>query len=187
MKKVKTKKPTKLLVMIKSSRKALVLGSVAVLAVVAFAVSPWGKSGTLAYSGNEWCAKNSFGTRGCLNAWNGGPWVRILAHTGAANTYFSLIQDGTGNSYFKFTGPGVWNNHCIGDAYNDPNQEHLASLDPCGKGWGTYFNAYKSCDNYTGWTFKNVHSGKFLSLGSFSNGANVYLDSSTQTCWHPYQ
>jgi hypothetical protein len=103
----KSKKPAKLLAGVKSSRKVMALAAVAVLAVVGFAVSPWGKTGTHAYAGNEWCARNSAGTLGCLNAWSGGPWVRIYTHTGAANNYFDLIQDGTGNSYFKFSGPGV--------------------------------------------------------------------------------
>jgi hypothetical protein len=186
MKKVKNKKPANLLVRLKSARKVLVLGSAAVLAVVAFAVSPWGMPGSHAYSGNQWCAKSGYGTLACLNAWSGGPWVKVSGR-GAANNYFNLIQDGTGNSYFKFTGPGNWYNHCIGDAYNDPNQKHLSSLNPCGRGWGTYFNAYTACDNYTGWTFKNVHSGKFLSLSGFTSGSSVYLDSNTPTCWHSYQ
>jgi hypothetical protein len=130
----------------------------------------------------------------CLNAWSGGPWVKVYSDRGTTHNNFTLGFDSTLQVwYIKYSGGGNWNNKCIGDAYNDP-QNPLASLDSCPSGsnsggWGTHFNE-SPCDGGAGVAFYDIREKGYLSpalYGSGANGANFILDGGTPVaCYHIY-
>ena len=182
MKKIKAK--TKLRRGFMVPRKAAATGLVVVLAVAAFALSPYGKSATHAAGNKQYCAYSG-GHLACLNAWDGGPFVRVYTHLNVANNTFQFGQASNGLWYLRYNGPSSWNGRCVGDAYNDPNN-HVTSLDVCpgtlsnpNGGWGTNFK-WISCtsNHHYGYEFLNVHSGKYLA-------PDLYLDNSAFTTLGP--
>ena len=89
-------------------------------------------SGTCMY----WQGSNG---RTYLNAWNGGPFVKVLLSCDPPNGSITIIGNGPNAPQIKFTGSGAWAGRCIGNANNDPNNEST-SLDTCSPaGWGTNF------------------------------------------------
>jgi hypothetical protein len=175
------------------TRKVLFLGLAFVLVVggVGYYTTTRARNRVLAASGFEYCVESIFG-QACLNAWNGGPFVNVYTHRGVANNYFEVLQENNDDDIIKATGTSNarWNGQCIGDAYNNSNLQAInyeTSLDPCGSGWGTYFTEY-SCTG-GGTAFKDVHSGKFLAPGNFSNGANFTLNGPTPSsgCFTIYE
>jgi hypothetical protein len=159
---------------------ALAIGIVVVLVIssIGFYVSSRAKNRAHAISGNQWCVESTVLGQACLNAWNGGPFVRVYIHRGQPNNYFDL-RNNSGDIYnLRATGTSNtrWNNQCIGDAYNNRDLasiKYQTSLDSCGVGWGTNFTV-EICSN--GVAFKNVHSGKYLAPGDFGNGAPFVLN-----------
>jgi hypothetical protein len=121
-----------------------------------------------------------------INAWNGGPWVKVYDDY-AVNNDFTVIQNThSGYQMIKRTN-GSGGNACIGDAHNDPSDAR-ASLDSCGSpvgvnnGWGTDFLISSGYPCSSGqWWFRNVHwsgvDGAYLGpVNNFSNGSNFYLN-----------
>lgn len=121
-----------------------------------------------------------------INAWNGGPWVKVF-NDYAVNNDFTVIQDTqSGYQMIKRTN-GTGGNACIGDANNVANDAR-ASLDSCGSpagvgnGWGTDFLIASGAPCPAGtWWFRNTHwsgvDGAFLGpANNFSNGSNFYLN-----------
>jgi len=131
--------------------------------------------------GNEYCL-----TYDCLNSWNGGPWVNV--YTGGAdgtpNNYFTVLcNTTTGNCTIEDTGGNAWAGHCIGDAYNDPNNAST-SLDVCGSGWGTNFKYVTSGCGPIGVAFYNNHWKGYLGPPSGAvNGSHWYLNKPTKYCF----
>jgi hypothetical protein len=98
-----------------------------------------------ALSGSQFCVVNSNGGEMCLNAWGGGPWVKVETtyDSRIQNNRFQIRYENNGNVELQFVGGGAWNGQCVGDAYNDPTYAST-SLNPCGdinngngSGWGT--------------------------------------------------
>lgn len=122
--------------------------------------------------GDIYCYQDN-GVNACLNAWGGGPWVKVNTNNHVVNDDFVLhYESGTGEYYLQFEGGGSWNGMCIGDAYNESYQS-TTSLDPCpgangGGGWGTNFYAYSSGCPSGEIAFQNVH-------WSSKDGTAVYL------------
>jgi hypothetical protein len=113
---------------------------IAVFVVVGVSVKSFSHAASGGY-GHTFCGGSTFG---CLNAWNGGPWVNDYgnAHVGNDDFYSVSLTNGA-TTYIMDSGANAWSGNCIGDAYNSSGNP-LASLDPCpgsskGAGWGTYF------------------------------------------------
>lgn len=159
----------------------------AVVMVIAMA-TPAGATGV----GFQYCYYN--GAYACLNAWSGGPWVNVW--TGGPNQCngdFSVINNyATGDNEIEFScGSGGWNGHCIGDAYNDPNNAST-SLDACGnggegEGWGTNFQpGTAGCPAGQEW-FYNTHWHRYLGPpDSWYNGVHFYLNKPQKWCFKYY-
>jgi hypothetical protein len=139
--------------------------------------------------GTNWCL-GSTSPGECINAWNGGPWVRLYTGGPTANGDFSY--EGGTNHYLAFGNYGSpWANQCIGDANNDPGDAR-ASLNPCpglfngnpdGDGWGTHVQKYTSvCPN--GWAaFKDIHWNGWIGPQNESQGATIYLNKPSPYCY----
>jgi hypothetical protein len=166
----------------KLRKHAAALVTAAALTVVAV---PAVMTAAPAYAGTgfQWCYEYS--GQACLNAWGGGPWVRVETSKGLTNNDFTLVYNHAYGAYeLEFTGNGT-SDQCIGDAYNESGNGY-ASLDPCGftggAGWGTLFSL-GSCGS-TARCFKNLHwsglQGRDDWLGpvsNWTNGSNFVLNS----------
>lgn len=140
-------------------------------------------------TGNQFCTTGFSPV--CINAWGGGPWVKVYTSQGTSNNDFTAGYDATlGVWYLEFTGGGSWNGQCIGDAYNSSGDAR-ASLDPCPSGsnsggWGTHFQLDTSdCNGGSGEeAFKNIHwPGGFLYPSGRSNGNQYYLNTGAVFCY----
>jgi hypothetical protein len=141
--------------------------------------------------GENWCIGNS---NDCLNAWNGGPWVKIYTGGPTTNGLFAPTTDSQDRyAYLLFGNFGSpWSSHCIGDAYNDPNDAR-ASLNPCpgalgndpsGDGWGTHLvEDHTNCaSGYYGWY--DSHWGGWIGpVANYTNGSQIYLNKQNPYCY----
>lgn len=142
--------------------------------------------------GNNWCL-GSTSPGECINAWGGGPWVKL--YTGGDTANGDYIWDhgiALPAQYLILSNQGSnWFGNCIGDAYNDPNDAR-ASLDPCpgqnggsgsGDGWGTHILRDTTvCSN--GWVaFKDLHWGGWIGPENEGNGAQFYLNKPSPWCY----
>lgn len=142
--------------------------------------------------GNQWCYETS-GTA-CLNAWNGGPWVKVYTARGVLNNDFTLVYNHAYGAYqLEFTANGS-SDFCIGDAYNDPNNGYT-SLDPCGftggAGWGTLLrlgncgsNAECFIDNH--WSSVQGRTDTISPVNNWSNGSLFVLNSPNLNYFYRY-
>jgi hypothetical protein len=115
-----------------------------------------------AAQGNQWCTNGEYT---CLNAWDGGPYVKTYFN-GASHNDFYVGSAGNLTYYIEYVGGsgGVgWWGHCIGDAENNSAYKTV-SLDVCpgvgrDAGWGTVFSivACHTPDGVAGFAFKNAH------------------------------
>lgn len=157
-----------------------VLVGALLLAIGTVLVTGISEASASAPSGFEYCLGYD-----CLNSWNGGPWVNVYTGgTGTPNNYFTVFCTATGNCTIKDTGGNAWAGHCIGDAYNDPNNAST-SLDVCGSGWGTNFKAVDSGCSITSLAFYNVHWKGYLGPPSGAvNGSHWYLNKTQKYCFN---
>jgi hypothetical protein len=171
-------------------RLALVIAT-AILAVIAttlpFAQAAWANPVP-----GQWCYTDAQGTFACLNAWNGGPWVRVYEHTGTRNNNFEAIQEpGNGYWYIEFIGGGSWNGKCVGDAYNNVGRAD-ASLDTCpggsgSAGWGTNFNLVSNPPGGGQFALYDIHwQGWLCPSNNYSNGSPFYLNDSYECGFTTY-
>jgi len=167
------------------------LGSLTLmLGIAMIAVPASAASAAQATGGQQYCFYN--GGNACLNAWSGGPWVKV--YTGGfenrdSNEEFSeIVDNNTGWNELEFTGAG--NNHglCIGDAGNSPGNADTA-LVGCGStttdaGWGTNFRiGTTGCSAGQEW-FRNVHWNGYLGPpNNWVNGSHFYLNKPTPYCF----
>jgi hypothetical protein len=127
--------------------------------------------------GNQWDYRNAW-----INAWNGGPFVKVYSSGGVANNDFQLINN-AGGWELEFQNSG----YCVGDAYNDQNND-ATSLNSCGgvyggsAGWGTLFDVSQPCGKGS-YAFRNRHwsslTGTNAYLGppnGWVNGSEFYLN-----------
>lgn len=167
---------------------AVITAAAAALVVPAVATA----TPAFAVDGNNWCWGNS---SDCMNAWNGGPWVK--GYTGGDTANGDFIRDfGTSlpSTYLVFwNSSSPWFGKCIGDAYNDPNDAR-ASLDPCpgtnggggsGDGWGTHLHSYSNdsicASGY--FAFKDDHWNGWVGFADGSNGSQLYLNKPAPFCF----
>lgn len=128
-------------------------------------------------SGNQWNYRGGF-----INAWGGGPFVKVYQGGGVVNNDFTLINN-AGGWQLEFTGHG-YSGYCVGDAYNDPNNGYT-SLDPCGgvgggpAGWGTLFDISQPCGKGE-YVFHNRHWNGYLDVPqNFTTGDEFVLNNKT--------
>lgn len=121
-----------------------------------------------------------------INAWNGGPFVKVWNMAGSTNNDFTAGADPFNNRIvIEYTGGGSWNGQCVGDAYNNSSRADT-SLDPCATsgnngGWGTNFSSGNSgCGSDQLW-FHNDHWGGYLAGDGV--GTPFYLNVSTKVCY----
>lgn len=172
----------------------LLIAATAVLGGVALTTPAY------AGSGNQICNQNSY----CLNAWNGGPYVKSEIF-GAVNNDFTLVSTGACNGGIttstcpghgiaagqgivglKFTGSGGWVGRCIGDASNDPNLAD-SSLDTCptgttsgGYGTNIVWDTHNTCGS--GYVILyDIHWNGYIRVAD-NNGSTVYLNNSSGSC-----
>lgn len=160
--------------------------SVLTLGTVAFAAPAFANTGT------NWCL-GSTSPGECINAWKGGPFVKL--YTGGPTTNGDFLWDhgiALPAQYLIFGNTSSnWFGQCMGAAYNDPNNMQV-SLDPCpgqnggsgsGDGWGTHWVRHTEvCSN--GWVaFKNNQSGGWLGPESEGNGAQFYRNKPSPWCF----
>jgi hypothetical protein len=172
----------------KRTRLAAVLIAASAIVMGVSMTTPAYANGT----GNQWYYQG-----GWLNAWNGGPWVKIYYSTssgGGSNDDFTLVYNHDASGWqLEFTGNGA-SHECIGDAYNDPNQAQT-SLNPCGftggEGWGTLFDVYQPCGPGS-YAFKNRHwtsvtaTPQYLGPGNFVPGTPWWLNNNAAYCFKFY-
>jgi len=144
-------------------------------------------SSASAGTGNEWCMTST--NSKCINAWGGGPFVKLYTgQGGGANSDFTSLGL-SGHIVLQFTGNSGWAGRCIGDAYNDPDNPSV-SLDDCGfsgsGGWGTLFTFGSSgCPSGYVW-YQNVHWTGYLGpQDSNTNGSPFYLNQG-KTCFKAF-
>jgi hypothetical protein len=142
-----------------------------------------------ATSGSEYCFFAPTGPPACLNAWGGGPYVKVEENANPViqNNYFKILYEPDGNVELEFVGGGAWSGECIGDAKNLPGNADT-SLDPCGTnganaGWGTQFSLWTMGGGPSqGDGFYNLHWKGFLGPPSkFVDGSAFYLNKNPDT------
>jgi hypothetical protein len=103
------------------------------------------------------------------------------------NNDFEAFKASSGYENIMYTGPGD-TLQCVSD-YGNSSTDARAGLDgDCMSGqiaWGANFDL-KSCDNGSGWEFKNVHWGGWLTPNSDSDGSPFCLNSAAETCYQVY-
>lgn len=144
-------------------------------------------SGGAAYAQNGY---NQYCNGGyCLNGWNGGPYVNAY-HMNVVNNDFFAFRNSSGYENIAYTGPGNYTSRCVSDYGNSPSDARAGLSGQCQSGqiaWGANFQL-KACSTggHSGWAFKNVHWGGWLTPNSHSNGSPFYLNSATETCYQVY-
>lgn len=166
-------------------RSMIVSGILSVTAAVAILVGT-GTTPAFAGTGNQWAYE--FSGPAYLNAWGGGPWVKVWESPGTPNNDFTLVYNHAYGAYqLEFTGYGA-SGECIGDAYNDPNNGYT-SLDPCGftggAGWGTLLDLWPGCTGASRcfqdahWSAKQNRPDFLGPPNGFGNGTTFILNSTT--------
>jgi len=165
---------------------ALILGAVSLAMVATIGTSELAHADV----GHNWCL-GSTSPGECINAWGGGPWVKLYTGGPTDNGLFAATS-GSGNSYLLFGHfASPWSSHCIGHANNDPSDARV-SLDACpgatggsssGDGWGTHVTFRTDvCSN--GWTaIQDNHTGGWVGPASEGNGAQFYLNKPSPWCY----
>lgn len=172
-------------------RKLLV--TAAATAAIAVPVLAATAAPAFANTGNNWCIGT---TSECLNAWNGGPWVKLYTNGTTTNGDF-LWDHGLAlpAQYLIFGNTASnWFGNCIGDAFNNANDAR-ASLDPCpgqnggsgsGDGWGTHILRDTTVCG-SGWVaFKDLHWNAWIGPESETQGAQIYLNKPNPYCYQAY-
>ena len=133
----------------------------------------------------------------CLNAWNGGPAIKVYS-PGAANNDFYVylyLNYENGNEAYSLEatidGPigGSYNGYCIGDAGNS-SRNASAGLVPCWNaiggtgGLGISFKIDNTDCPLGEMALYNIHWRGYLGPPSgYSNGADWYLNKPTPYCF----
>jgi hypothetical protein len=122
----------------------------------------------------------------CLNAWNGGPLVKVY-QGGAANDYFEPYYN-TNNGYYEilFLNMTPYGHYCVGDYNNNANDAKAGLYSDCTAGriaWGANFTEDTSSCGAGDIAFHNVHWGGWLAPAGLSNGSQFYLNNPSKHCF----
>lgn len=125
----------------------------------------------------------------CLNAWNGGPLVKVFSG-GAANNYFEPYQN-PNNGYYEilFLNQTPYGHDCVGDYNNNANDAKAALYSDCTAGriaWGANFTEDTSNCGAGTMAFRNVHWGGWLGPAGLNNGDQFYLNKPSRYCFKVY-
>ena len=126
---------------------------------------------------------------GCLNAWGGGPYVKVetTSDPNIQNNRFQVFPVGNGNYQIVFVGGGRYNGDCIGDEGNVSGNA-TAGLVVCNThtaaGWGTIFRDRSNLCT-TGYSaYYNSHWKGYLGpVDGYVNGSNFYLNKPNLVCF----
>jgi hypothetical protein len=165
------------------ARSVTVLAAVFFLLTGAFTLVP--ATAAHAIAGDQFCWLN----QDCLNAWSGGPAVKVNTEN-SPHDKFTVINAAGGGGYFniEYVGTGSYTEHCIGDYGNNPSDAKTGLVGGCGTtgiGWGGNFTS-RTCGsgNSAGLEFYDVHWGGWLSPSSAPDiGTYFYLNSATPHCF----
>lgn len=172
-------------------RLAVIAAATAALGFPAVAVAAATPAQAIVNIGNNWCLGTS---SSCMNAWSGGPWVKLYTGGDTANGDFTWDHGiALPAQYLVLTNYGSpWANRCIGDANNDAGDAR-ASLDVCpgtgggsgsGDGWGTHIVRHDEVCNSGYTAFKDTHwNGWIGPSGNLGNGDQFYLNKPTPWCF----
>jgi hypothetical protein len=129
------------------------------------------------------------GDVGCLNAWGGGPSVKVETDSGPGiqNNRFQVLPVGNGNYQIQFIGGGTYNNDCIGDDGNISGNA-AAGLVPCNThtaaGWGTIFRDRSNlCKGGLVAYYDSHWRGYIGPQMPFVNGTKFYLNNLGLVCF----
>jgi hypothetical protein len=153
-------------------------------------------------SGNQIC---TVGYAYCLNAWNGGPWIKSYSYS-AQNNDFTFVNDihecnggittstcpghgiaaGQGIGGLQFTGGGSWNGQCIADAYNDTGDARAALNTGCpisntgANGSNFVWVTQNTCGSAVALLY-DIHWNGYIRVNE-SNGVQQYLNNASGSC-----
>jgi hypothetical protein len=136
-----------------------------------------------------YCSIPNGTTFACLNAWAGGPDVKVEESDSSAiqNNHFQVLAEGNDTYQIQFVGGGAYNNDCIGDE-GDTSGNAAAGLVPCntmqsGPGWGTIFEETSStCGALI--AFHNRHWNGYLGpIDGYVTGSRFYLNKPSPVCF----
>lgn len=85
----------------------------------------------------------------CLNAWNEGPYVNAYHTNVVNNDFFAFKNPSSGYENIECTGPGPYQNQCIGDYRNSSTDARAGLGGFCVSGqiaWGANFHL-EACNN----------------------------------------
>jgi hypothetical protein len=141
----------------------------------------------------QWCYEAGAGPWACLGTAAMGEWVFVdtFGPGNVVDDNFDVHQESDGYWYIQSQKLGPGSGECVGDAYNNSGYADT-SLDPCGTGWGTNFEAYigtaGGCPNNSSVAFYNTHWKGWLGPPSnWSQGSEFYLNKSAPFCFGWYQ
>jgi hypothetical protein len=142
----------------------------------------------------SWCNPDfdTSGTADCINEWGYGTSAKLYVSSSYQySDWFSLIDAGSGYSALEITsGSGPYSGECLGD-YGNSSSNASGGFDTCPgsgtAGWGTLLTA-TSCTDGTeyGYYLYDHRWGGYVTPSTFTNGAKIYLNSQTPTCWLNY-
>lgn len=165
-------------------RPASVMATVILAAIAAIFPFTQGASATTVYEG-QYCYSDG-NVWACLNAWNGGPWVRVYENVGTTNNNFEIMETPNNFWVIQYFGKGNPNGGCVGDAYNQSGRAD-ASLDPCGSGWGTNFILVPNPPGGGKFAFYNNHwRGWLCPSNNYNNGTPFYLNSNQECGFYAF-
>lgn len=127
----------------------------------------------------------------CLDAWNGGPLIKVYGTNGGQNTVFDTItnQNQTQFTQIEFDPGGILQGQCIGDVGNNPNDARSGFVTGCGGsgiGWGGNWGV-QNCASNQGVEFWNAHWNGWLGPENANgNGTQFYNNKPTPYCFLIY-
>lgn len=117
------------------------------------------------------------GNHATLNAWNGGPAVKVYHSCADPNDRFTILFPGGGNVQLEFTGVNSNSNKCIGDTNNDAGNASTGLTGCSPAGWGTLFTEQTSGCGSGQLAFRNNHWNGYLGPPNpYSDGSEFYLN-----------
>jgi len=132
------------------------------------------------------------GGQACLNAWNGGPAVKVYQPSQSPNSGFEWITAADSRYVNVLYTNNLGNPLCVGDLNNDPGDAH-AGLVNCGAGalgWGANFEKWPCVDSrgISGVSFRSAHwsngsNGAWLGPNGTTNGSWFFNNKPSQYCF----
>lgn len=127
----------------------------------------------------------------CIDAWDGGPLIKVYNQNGGQNTVFETLvnQNDLRYTQIEFAPGGILQGQCIGDVGDNPNDARAGFVTGCGGsgiGWGGNFGV-QGCASGQGVEFWDAHWNGWLGpQNGNGNGTQFYLNKPTPYCFIVY-